>query len=69
MPTDPEDVRSICQEKGFYDRANFAANFKRPNNVALFKEPLEPQGSAQALSNEGQEALGRLVKSLAGGAE
>jgi len=69
LSVDPEDVRSICQEKGFYDRANFAAIFKRPNNLALFKGPLEPQGSAQMLSNEGQEALGRLVKSLAGGGE
>lgn len=62
---DPEEVRSICQEKGFYDKNNFAAHFKKPAFATLFKAPLEPQGEPQLLSNPGLEALGQLVKSLA----
>ncbi len=63
--TDPEDVRSICQEKGFYDRANFAAVFKRDPYVGYFRHALQPQGPREPLSNEGQVALGELVKTLA----
>lgn len=67
LETDPEDVRSMCQEKGFYDRSNFSANFKKPANSALFRKALEPQGEPQPLSNEGQTALGKLIKTLASG--
>jgi hypothetical protein len=67
--TDPEDVRSICQEKGFYDKANFAATFKRDPYAGYFKQPLQPQGARQPLSNDGYTALGELVKSLARPAE
>lgn len=63
---DPEDVRSICQEKGFYDKANFAAHFKKPANAKLFKGLVEPQGEARALTNDGQTALSALIKDLAG---
>jgi len=63
--TDPEDVRSISQEKGFYDKANFAAIFKRQPYAAYFRQPLQPQGTRQTLTNEGQTALGELVKALA----
>ena len=63
---DPEAVRSICQEKGFYDKANFAKNFKQEATAKLFKKPLEPQGDPQALSSDGLTALGQLVKTLAG---
>lgn len=63
---DPEDVRSICQDKGFYDKANFAAHFKKAANAKLFKGQLDPQGEARALTNEGQNALSALVKDLAG---
>jgi hypothetical protein len=65
LSADPEAVRSVCQAKGFYDRANFAAIFKRSNNTGLFKEPLEPQGTPQPLTIEGQDALARLIKRLA----
>jgi len=65
MTVDPEDVRSVCQEKGFYDRANFASIFKRPNYSKYFKEALVPQGQAQPLTADGQDALGKLVKRLA----
>ena len=67
LAADPEDVRSICQEKGFYDSTNFATNFKQVKNAKLFKRPLEPQGELQQLSNDGQIALGKLVKALASG--
>jgi len=63
---DPEAVRSVCQEKGFYDRANFASNFKKAKNAELFRSPLEPQGDGQLLSNDGHSALARVIKSLAG---
>lgn len=66
---DPEDVRSICQEKGFYDRPNFASIFKYKKNAKLFKKALEPQGDAQQLSNEGLAELAKLTKALAGHAE
>ena len=67
LSADPEDVRSICQDKGFYDLANFAANFKNVKNAKLFKKPLESQGEPQQLSNDGQIALGQLVTTLASG--
>jgi hypothetical protein len=60
---DPEAVRSTCQEKGFYDRGNFAANFKA--NSKLFKDVPKPQGEPQALSPDGLNELGVLVKQLA----
>lgn len=64
LSVDAESVRSICQDKGFYDKGNFSKNFK--NNSTLFQAPLEPQGDAQKLSGEGQKELGKLIKELAG---
>ncbi len=64
LAADPENVRSICIEKGFYDKANFAATFKTPKNAALFQGPMEAQGEPQKLSAEGQKELGKLVKQL-----
>lgn len=61
---DPEDVRSICKEKGFYDAANFSKNFKAQSNETLFKNLLVPQGEPQQLSDEGQIALGQLIKKM-----
>jgi hypothetical protein len=69
LETDPEEVRSKCQDVGFYDKANFAANFKRDKFTKVFKGTLTPQGKAVALSPEGQDALGELIKSLAGEAK
>jgi hypothetical protein len=66
IAVDPEDVRSICQEKGFYDGPNFAAIFKRPSNAKLFKGLLEPQGEARSLSPEGEAELAKLLRALAG---
>ena len=65
LSADPEDVRSICQEKGFYDKGNFAAIFKRQPYAGYFRQPLQPQGPRQALTNDGQTALGELIKALA----
>lgn len=62
--TDPEDLRSICQEKGFYDKANFAKILKRPPYGKYFKQPLQGQGPRQVLSNDGQTALSELIKAL-----
>lgn len=62
---DPEDVRSICQEKGYYDSSNFSKNFKHPSNARLFKNALQPQGSAETLSGDGQNELAKLIKALA----
>jgi hypothetical protein len=64
LAADPEAVRSICQEKGFYDRANFAKNFASPKYAAWFKAPLESQGEPQPLSNEGRKALADLLRKL-----
>jgi hypothetical protein len=69
LTVDPENVRSICQEKGFYDKANFNKNFKTVSNSALFQGPMESQGQAQKLSTEGQKELGKLIKELAAASE
>jgi hypothetical protein len=66
LEADPEEVRSQCQNAGCYDPANFAANFKKPKFKKLFKDVLANQGSAVPLSPDGQEALGTLIKKLAG---
>lgn len=66
LEVDPEDVRSVCQEKGFYDAANFAAIFKRKSNAKSFKGPLKPQGEPQQLSSEGEIELAELIRSLSG---
>lgn len=65
LSTDPEDVRSVCQDKGYYDKANFAGVFKAPRNAKLFRKALVKQGPPEPLSSEGQDALGELVKRLA----
>lgn len=65
LTVDPETVRSVCQDKGYYDRANFAAIFKRGNYAKFFKGPMEAQGQPQGLTNEGQTELANLVRGLA----
>ncbi len=64
LSVDPEAVRSVCIEKGLYDKANFAANFKKPTNSALFQKVPEPQGQAVKLSTDGEKKLAELVKAL-----
>jgi hypothetical protein len=64
MEVDPEDVRSICIEKGFYDKANFAKNFKAPTTAAMFQSALEPQGKSVKLAAPGEKKLADLIKTL-----
>lgn len=64
LTVDAEAVRSMVQEQGFYDKGNFAKNFKSPKYASLYKEGLEAQGAAVALSTEGEEQLAALIKSL-----
>lgn len=66
LKADPEEVRSLVQDKGFYDAKNFSTNFKKAKYQAYFKEALEPQGPSQALKQEGEIALAELIKSLVG---
>lgn len=65
LEVDPEEVRSICQDKGFYDAANFATNFKAPVTAKLFQGEMKKQGTAQKLSNEGLTELGKIAKEFA----
>jgi hypothetical protein len=65
LEADAEEIRSKCIDAGFYDKANFAANFKSQKFTALFKGTLKAQGPAVALSPEGQLALAALIKRLA----
>lgn len=69
LSADPEDVRSVCQEKGFYDAANFAANFKKAKYAKLFKDAMEKQGDAQGLTPEGQTELAKVIRQLVAGQE
>jgi hypothetical protein len=65
LSVDPEDVRSVCQDKGFYDAANFAAHFKKAKYSKLFKGPMEKQGDPQGLTPEGQTELAKVIRKLA----
>jgi hypothetical protein len=69
LAADPEDVRSMVQEKGFYDKTNFSKNFKRDKYAAFYKDAMERQGPAVPLSAEGEKELADLLRSLAGTVE
>jgi len=69
LTTDPEEVRSVCQDKGYYDKGNFSGVFKQERNTKLFRKALVAQGPAEPLSSDGQDALGELIKRLAGEAQ
>lgn len=64
LSVDPEDVRSICQDKGYYDRPNFASAFKRSKIAGLFKGPMEPLGEPQQLTHKGEDELAKVIRSL-----
>lgn len=64
LKADPEEVRSLVQEKGFYNANNFSSNFKKAKYAAYFKSALEPQGVVQPISQEGEKALAELISSL-----
>jgi hypothetical protein len=59
-----EDVRLQCQLRKTYDKANFKANFR--NNRRLFDkfENYEKDKPIVRLSEEGREALAKLIKEL-----
>jgi len=63
---DPEAVRSVCQDKGFYDSTNFSSVFKRESYKKLFKGLLEPQGEPQQISLDGEAELASLLRLMAG---
>ncbi len=67
LTVDPEEIRSVCQNKGFYDAANFAANFKKAKYLKFFKGPMERQGDPQGLTSEGQTELAKVIRQLAAG--
>jgi hypothetical protein len=64
IEVDAEAVRSVCIEKGLYDKGNFATNFKKAKTAALFNSPPEPQGKAVRLSGPGEKRLAELIKNL-----
>jgi hypothetical protein len=59
-----EDVRQQCQLRKTYDATNFKANFR--NNKKLFDkfENYEKEKPEIRLSEEGREALAKLIKEL-----
>lgn len=63
---DPEDVRSMCQEKGFYDPTNFWKAFKSTKNNPFFAGELKAQGEARKLTAAGQDELAEVLRSLVG---
>jgi hypothetical protein len=65
LSVDPEAVRSMCQEKGFYEISNFWKAFKTETNVSYFQGPMESQGQVQKLTAEGMKELAKLIKQLA----
>lgn len=60
---DPETVRSMCIDKGCYDKGNFAAYFKR--KASLFRGPMNLQGDPQRLSPDGERELADVIRALA----
>lgn len=67
LSADPEKIRSVCQEKGFYDKANFIKNFKGTTTAGYFTGAMEAQGEAQKLTTEGMKELAKVVKDLSAG--
>lgn len=64
LAVDAESVRSLVQDQGFYDKANFAKNFKSSKYAPWYKDSIEAQGSSVNLSSEGESQLAALIKSL-----
>jgi len=61
---DPEDVRSICIDRGCYDKSNFSANFKKKKAEKLFLSVPEKQGDPVKLSPEGEKELGAQLSKM-----
>jgi hypothetical protein len=64
LAVDPEAVRSVTIDKGLYDKSNFAGNFRKTGNAALFQQIPEPQGPVVKLSSAGEKKLADLITSL-----
>lgn len=62
LRVDPEKLRTVCKEKGYYNR-NFSDTLKK-NVSPLFGGELEPKGGARKLSHKGEEMLGELIRKL-----
>lgn len=65
LRVDPKELRSICQDKGYYDR-NFSGTLKNKNNSPLFGGTLESQGDPRKLTPKGEDKLGELIRELGG---
>lgn len=57
-----DEVKEVCMEKKMYDPANFAAVFKRNEN--LFKSAPVSKSAAVKLSPAGEKELAELIESL-----
>lgn len=66
LAADPEDVRSMCQEKGYYDHSNFWKAFKAAKNKSFFAGEFKAQGDARKLTAAGQDELAKILRSLVG---
>ena len=62
MSVDAEEVRSVCIDKGIYDRKNYSSNYKK--NAAFFQVSPVPHGPAVKLSDEGEKELANLLTKL-----
>lgn len=60
---DGDQIKQICDEKGFLDAKNFWAIFRR--NDKLFAKALTSADPRQVLSGDGQAELAKLIESLA----
>ncbi|MEE9250347.1 MAG: hypothetical protein V3U93_04390 [Alphaproteobacteria bacterium] len=63
---DPEDVRSMCQEKGYYDPTNFWKAFKSTKNKVFFSGELKAHGDGRKLTAAGQDELAKVLRDLVG---
>jgi hypothetical protein len=61
---DPEELRSMCQEKGYYDSTNFWKTFKSARNKPFFSGELVAQGDACKLTAAGQDELAKVLREL-----
>ncbi|HTV91979.1 MAG TPA: hypothetical protein VMG98_04605 [Verrucomicrobiae bacterium] len=62
LEVDASAVRETCRSLGYYDEANFAANFKK--HSGLFTGPVKMGQPARRLSLEGERQLAQLVRDL-----
>lgn len=66
---DPEELRSVCQEKGCYDpkqTGNFWRTLSQDKNKRLFNGVLKANGEPKRLTPDGQDKLAELLRSMMG---